>query len=300
MHTTNKLKGNIDTNVVIGGAVIILVIIGLVAAAIIFAKPKTAVQDGQNTQAVVASFICTGDRSIVAGFAEGKVAVQLSDGRAMLLLQTEAASGARFANEDGSIIFWNKGNTAFVTEGKETAAKETYSGCIVAAQAPEGWTPYANTSIGFSISHPAAYSTNAAYAYKALGEGKEIKGVSFVIPKEKTTGTNLSSDSFISVETLPTSSSCSANEFLGKGVKATTVTEGNATISVASSSDAAAGNRYDETVYSIPGTNPCVAVRYFIHSTAVGNYPEGTVKEFDRTALLAEFDQIRKTFVIGR
>lgn len=300
MHTTNKLKGSIDSNVIIGGAVIVLILIGVIVVGVLFAKPKTPSQGTQNPQAIVASFICSGDKSIVAGFAEGKVAVQLSDGRALLLLQTQAASGARFANEDESVIFWNKGNTAFVTEGKDAAAKETYSGCIVAAQAPEGWAPYANTTIGFSISHPAGYTTNTAYSYKGLGGGKEIKGVSFNISKEKTTGTNLSADSYVSVETLPTSSSCSANEFLSKGVKATTITEGNSTISVASSSDAAAGNRYDETVYSIPGTNPCVAVRYFIHSTAVGNYPEGTVKEFDRAALTGEFDQIRNTFVIGR
>jgi membrane-bound inhibitor of C-type lysozyme len=38
-----------------------------------------------------------------------------------------AASGARYANKDETFVFWNKGDTAFVTEGKD--GKETYSGC---------------------------------------------------------------------------------------------------------------------------------------------------------------------------
>jgi membrane-bound inhibitor of C-type lysozyme len=37
---------------------------------------------------------------------------------------------ASCANKDETFVFWNKGDTAFVTEGKD--AKETYSGCAVA------------------------------------------------------------------------------------------------------------------------------------------------------------------------
>jgi membrane-bound inhibitor of C-type lysozyme len=38
-----------------------------------------------------------------------------------------SASGARYANKDETFVFWNKGDTAFVTEGKD--GKETYSSC---------------------------------------------------------------------------------------------------------------------------------------------------------------------------
>ena len=64
------------------------------------------------------------------------------------------------------------------------------------------------------------------------------------------------------------------------------------------STGAAAGNRYEETVYTLPGTNPCIAVRYFIHYGVFQNYPAGTVREFDQQALLASFDAIRHTLVI--
>jgi len=36
-------------------------------------------------------------------------------------------------------------------------------------------------------------------------------------------------------------------------------------------------------------------VRYFIHSTNIGNYDPGTIKAFDQAALVARFDAIRKT-----
>ena len=70
------------------------------------------------------------------------------------------------------------------------------------------------------------------------------------------------------------------------------------TYSVASSTGAAAGNRYEETVYALPGTNHCIAVRYFIHYGVIENYPVGLVREFDKKSLLKEFDTIRRTLNI--
>ena len=55
------------------------------------------------------------------------VSLKLSDGRSLTVPQAMSASGARYANKDETFVFWNKGDTAFVTEGKD--GKETYSGC---------------------------------------------------------------------------------------------------------------------------------------------------------------------------
>ena len=55
----------------------------------------------------------------------GKVALTLSDGRKMTLPQTISGSGIRYANSDESIVFWSKGETAFITENNV----ETYSNC---------------------------------------------------------------------------------------------------------------------------------------------------------------------------
>ena len=50
----------------------------------------------------------------------------LSDGRVLRLPQALSASGARYANAAESIVFWNKGNTAFIEEKGNT----TYDGCV--------------------------------------------------------------------------------------------------------------------------------------------------------------------------
>ena len=76
----------------------------------------------------VAKFTCTQGKSIEPSFHADKVDLKLSDGRSMTLPQAMAASGARYANKDESFVFWNKGDTAFVTEGKD--GKETFSGCV--------------------------------------------------------------------------------------------------------------------------------------------------------------------------
>lgn len=88
-----------------------------------------------------ATYMCKDEKTIQAEFYKGgtipvkpgempiptgKVFLKLSDGRAMTLPQTISASGARYANTDESIVFWNKGNTAFIAENNV----ETYSDCV--------------------------------------------------------------------------------------------------------------------------------------------------------------------------
>ncbi|MCP6756103.1 MliC family protein, partial [Klebsiella pneumoniae] len=67
-------------------------------------------------------------KSIAATFRNGvqsSVAQVLSDGRSFTLPQARSGSGARYANRDESVVFWNKGNTAFLQEKGTT----TYEGC---------------------------------------------------------------------------------------------------------------------------------------------------------------------------
>ncbi len=172
---------------------------------------------------------------------------------------------------------------------------------------------FASTSLGYSVRYPVGYTVNTSYtyAYQELNvPGKTIYGTKFTIPSAKgagtnlLSGTNLSSDSGVSIETLPAgASSCTADQFLENGLRlgsTTVLTDNGVTYSVAKGGDAGAGNLYSEYLYAIPGTVPCTAVRYFIHSTQLGDYPPGTVTAFDKAALLKEFDGIRHSLVLTR
>ncbi len=225
-----------------------------------------------------------------------------SDGTTTTLVQTISADGGRYANADESLVFWGKGNYALVLEGGKEVG---YIGCIVIAPATaELPVSYSNSADRFSIRLPAGYTLNEQYRYTELGPKKEIAGIKFVIASTTAAGTNLSPDSYVSVEGIPLATStlatdCSASLFVS-GAKPQTVNDGQVTYSFAATMGAAAGNRYEEAVFALPGTNPCIAMRYFIHSTVFENYPAGTVKQFDEKALVAQFDAMRHTLIIAQ
>src|SRR3990167_2808069 len=110
--------------------------------------------------------------------------------------------------------------------------------------------------------------------------------------------TTFSSDTYLSIETLPRAQSCSGDIYVVPNVDAREVAEGGTVYSVATTSSAAAGNMYEEQVWAIKDSSPCTAVRYFIHSTDIGNYELGAIREFDRPALLRAFDTLRRALLL--
>jgi len=285
-----------------------LIILAIVIALFIFSTYTPEEPAPVQGTVATATFACAADKTITAAFYRGEVtppasaneppipggsvALTLSDGRAMALTQTISADGARYANADESVVFWNKGNGVTFTEN----AQQTYRGCIVVADDPGGLPQtYENGTKGFSIRYPSGFVVNDPYTYQELGPGKDIGGVKFTIPTSLASGTNLAADTYVSVEQIPQIRTCSASLFLDQGPKATSMDDDGITYSVASSTGAAAGNRYEEIVYAMPDTNPCIAVRYFIHYGAFQNFEPGTVEEFDEQALLSMFDSIRRT-----
>ena len=231
----------------------------------------------------------------------GSVALALSDGRSITLPQTISGSGIRYASADNNgLVFWSKGHTAFITEGADQS--QTFTNCVAVSNidGQQSWASYASSTMGISLRYPTGYTLNTAYVNQTLGPGANIKGVQAVIPATMATGTNLASDSGVSVEQLPhNTAACTANLFMGDQVGSTTNVSANGVdYSVANGSDAGAGNLYSETVYAILGSSPCTAVRYFIHSTQLGNYPAGSVTAFNQPALLHDFDGIRDSLVL--
>jgi len=258
------------------------------------------------------TYLCESNKTIKAAFYKGepklvqsgempipsgRVKLVLSDGRTFDLAQTLSADGGRYANKDESFVFWSKGNGVIILENNE---EKDYKGCIIAS--PDlGGLPnvYLNSKLGFTLRYPEGYSVDSSYKYQDLGPDKDISGVKFIIPKSLATGTNLSRfDTGVSVEAIPNVSDCNASLFLSDKVKPQMITDNNIEYSFASSGGAAAGNRYEEQVWAFPGTNSCLAVRYFIHYGALENYPQGSVSEFNRDALISQFDKIRHSLIL--
>ena len=263
-----------------------------------------------------ALYSCNGGKTITASYYQGAAApapaegqpptptgsvkLVFGDGQMMALAQTISADGGRYANADESFVFWNKGNGVMVLEN---GAEKNYVGCIAVAPNPAADLPqvYATSTGGFSIRLPNDFTVDESYKYQELGPGKDISGVKFTIPMQMATGTNLGSDSYLSVEQVASSSDCTANLFLDPhGLTLSTTTDNGTDYSFASTTGAGAGNIYEEIVYALPGTSPCTAVRYFIHYGVFGNYPAGAVKEFDQSAILSAYDAIRRTLILAR
>ncbi len=85
------------------------------------ATPKTAVFACDDSKTISATFYLTDDKY---------VDLVLSDGRKLSVSRAISASGARYAKADESFVFWNKGDTAFVTENNTT----TFLNCVTATQ----------------------------------------------------------------------------------------------------------------------------------------------------------------------
>ena len=154
-----------------------------------------------------------------------------------------------------------------------------------------GARPYSNTVFSFSALVPEGFSINESYFSYTLGPGKEIPGISFTIPADMATGTNLSTDTRLSVEVL-SRAACVPADFILTTSKGTPITVGENSYVYASSADAGAGNRYDESIYVTKVRETCYGVRFFIHSTAIENYEQGTRRAFDREAVTAKFKEI--------
>jgi len=166
------------------------------------------------------------------------------------------------------------------------------------AQPPMGWRTFGDARIGFSIAYPEGWQADATYVYPMRIEGRELHGVSFSVPEALRAHTNLATDTRLSVESVTGAKVCDARNFVDSPENELTENDGGHTWSVASTGDAGAGNFYDETVYALAGSSPCLAIRYFVHSTNIANYDPGAVRQFDRRALITMFGRIRSTLTL--
>lgn len=75
------------------------------------------------------TYACDANKNVRAIYRRGSVELLTSDGRHLVVPQSVSGSGARYANDDESLVFWNKGTTAFMTEGTGDDATTTFANC---------------------------------------------------------------------------------------------------------------------------------------------------------------------------
>lgn len=202
----------------------------------------------------------------------------------------------------GYFAFWTPKQTVQVPANTTGSTSETKPDANTPqdtnAQNANLPTIFLATKGAFSIRLPLGYTADENFVNQ-ITPTQKTTGAKFTIPKSLATGTNLSSDTYMTVEQQSNTSACTPFEFTElKTAPVKSITEGKVTYSAITMSDAGAGNRYETTIYAIPGTNPCTAIRYVVHYSVLDNYPKGTVKEFDKVALLAQFDAIRRTLIL--
>jgi len=101
--------------------------LGLYLGKMMISIPNVETVSTANTDSIIATatYFCKDNKFISGTFRDNKVDLVLSDRRLLSLSQVISASGARYANLNESFVFWNKGNTAFITEDGE----QTFSDC---------------------------------------------------------------------------------------------------------------------------------------------------------------------------
>ncbi|MDD5050876.1 MAG: hypothetical protein PHV93_04055 [Candidatus Pacebacteria bacterium] len=151
---------------------------------------------------------------------------------------------------------------------------------------PVSLIQYRNDESGYIVQYPEDFQVDESGKSPATGDF--VQGIIFHFPNRFTLGTNLSPhDSYISVETKG-EVACTPGDFISPderdGVVHTEpiIQSNGITFTGGSGNGAAAGNYYEEVAYTALHNGTCYGIKLFLHSTNVGNYDPGTIREFDR------------------
>lgn len=156
---------------------------------------------------------------------------------------------------------------------------------------------YRNAEFGFSIKYPET-ATSSDVNLESYLPLTQTPIVSFVLPRDMFAGTNLrDAGVYIGATSTPklVASCGTSSPETGETAEGTTTIDG-ATFSIFKSAGAGAGNFYETKVYRTVRGEMCFEIAELLHSTDVGNYPEGTVVEFDKTEFQGYLGAMLQTF----
>ncbi len=159
---------------------------------------------------------------------------------------------------------------------------------------------YADFNLGLSVRYPSDFVVNERYYYSGMGLDNQIQGVSFSVPESKLKGTNLLQGTKASVEVIPNMPTCNVRLFLSDPTNIRSFLEDDVLYSSALKKTNDRHNEYEELVYAITGSSPCVAIRYLIKTAPVTSYNAASVSLYNRKDLLSAFDTMRRSLVVQK
>jgi hypothetical protein len=152
---------------------------------------------------------------------------------------------------------------------------------------------YANSTYGVSLQYPAGFTfTDVTYA------NLDQKIVQFALDRSNYPGTNFSDAGVaISMQTAASLKQCLQINLPenATGFKETRDINGTA-FYTGQSAGVGAGNIYTSRVYRAYRNNSCYEIDETIHTSNIGNYEPGTIKEVDPDTVWDRLDQVGKTF----
>lgn len=164
---------------------------------------------------------------------------------------------------------------------------------------PTGWKMYRSDRYGFEISSPATTMiTLESDAYQpASWIGNGVTEIDF--PLGAYAGTNLQQAlvmvSATSGRDMLALCETSVPTYINQPLTKVATING-ITFHMGEFTDAGMGNYYASTIYRTIHAGTCYEINLFLHSTYVGNYTPGTIKEFDKPSIMRQLESVLATF----
>lgn len=288
---------------------LVLGVVALVAAAVLLVQyraPDLRTRNPGATASTAATFYCANGAEIQAVFGADSVSLTLPGGRNLKLPQALSASGARYQSTTTDavhtdIVFWNKGDTAFLTENDKTTYADCTAAIINESDAP-GYNTYTDRAGTFTFAFPTDFSAaGSAPGYtpewSAFATTSGLVLARIEVPRSYEPGTNFG-EAWFTVGTSEDPASVAQCLGVPSGIATTSVPAAFGGVSYQQFSyvGAGAGNYYDTTTYRTVRNQQCYAIEYTIHSSNIYNYTPGTVKAYDDARVRRALEEVARSF----
>jgi hypothetical protein len=186
---------------------------------------------------------------------------------------------------------WSSSNTSMPPQ--TTTTSTTTAPADIIAGTPN--QTYTNSHLSFSIEYPATASATSDFSSGFLPL-TQTPVIAFELPRSMFSGTNLAEAGvYIGATTTPSVMSTCTQQVQGE-TATTSQTVGGQNFSVFTSTDAAAGNRYQEKTFRAFQNGSCLEIVELLHYGVIENYPPGTVQQFDEAKFSGILDSIVQTY----